>query len=111
MTIADARAILTGPNTAATDYFKRETTQKLTAAFQPIVSSAMSQVGVTRQYQDLTQRLKALPFAKTEKFDLNQYVVTKALDGLFQVVGEEERRIRQNPAARVTDLLREVFAK
>ncbi len=56
-------------------------------------------------------RYQAVPFVKSETFDINHYVVTKALDGLFHVLGEEERKIRTNPAARVTDLLKEVFGK
>lgn len=109
ITFADARHILSGTETAATDYFRRRTTEQLTTAFRPIVSKSMDQVGVTRQYKDLTQRLKSLPFARSEKIDLDQYVTSRALDGLFIVLGDEERRIRQNPAARVTDLLRDVF--
>ncbi len=71
----------------------------------------MGEVGVTRQYQELVGRFKAIPFAQTQAFDIDGYVVTKALDGLFHVVGEQEREIRKNPAARTTALLKEVFAK
>jgi len=107
----DARRILDGGDNAATRYFKDKTGDKLTAAFAPVVSSAMSEVGATRQYKSLTGRLHALPFGGTDAFDLDRYVVGKALDGLFVVVGEEERRIRTQPAARVTPLLKEVFAR
>jgi hypothetical protein len=69
----------------------------------------MGEVGVTKQYQDLFGRAQRLPFLDLEAFDLDHYVVGKALDGLFHVVGDEEKRIRTNPTARVTDLLREVF--
>jgi hypothetical protein len=109
MTIDDGRRILDGPRTAATDYFKGKTTGRLTTAFRPIVEKSMSQVGVTRQYEDLLGRAKDLPFLNVEQFDLDHYVVGKSLDGLFHVVGEEEKKIRSNPSARVTDLLREVF--
>jgi hypothetical protein len=109
LSIDDARHILDGSNTAATDYFKSKTTPKLTTAFRPIVEKSMGQVGVSRQYQDLLGRAKSIPFLDTEAFDLDHYVVGKALDGLFHVVGDEEKRIRTNPSARVTDLLREVF--
>jgi hypothetical protein len=109
MTIDDARRILDGSQTAATDYFKSKTTGRLTTAFQPIVESSMSQVGVTRQYQQVLDRARALPFLDVEQFDLDRYVVGKSLDGLFHVVGDEEKKIRTNPQARVTDLLREVF--
>jgi hypothetical protein len=109
MTIDDARRILDGSQTAATDYFKSKTTGRLTTAFQPIVESSMSQVGVTRQYQQVLDRARALPFLDVEQFDLDRYVVGKSLDGLFHVVGDEEKKIRTSPQARVTDLLREVF--
>ena len=71
----------------------------------------MNEVGVARQYQELIGRYQVVPFVKRETFDIDQYVVTKALDGLFTVVGQEERKIRTDPAARVTDLLKEVFGK
>ena len=71
----------------------------------------MSAVGVARQYKDLLAQAQAVPFFKPESYDLNRYVVGKSLDGLFHVVGEEERKIRTNPAARTTELLREVFSR
>ncbi len=111
MTFDDARKILTGGDTAATQYFKVKTSDRLTTAFRPVVDQAMNEVGVTRQYKELVGRYQAIPFAKSESLDIDHYVVTKAMDGLFYVVGEEERKIRTNPAARVTDLLKEVFAK
>lgn len=109
MTFDDVRKILSGNDTAATDYFKGKTTGKLTDVFKPIVSDAMNEVGVTRQYKQLVGRYESIPFVKKESFDVDQYVVTKALDGLFHMVGEEETKIRKNPTARTTDLLKEVF--
>ena len=109
MTFSDATKILKGGNTAATDYFRGVTTEELTAAFQPIVTESMESIGVTRQYKVLAGRYNALPFVKSQAFDLDHYVVDKALDGLFYVLAEEERKIRTDPAARVTDLLRTVF--
>jgi hypothetical protein len=109
MTFEDVRKILSGNDTAATDYFKGKTTNKLTDVFKPIVSNSMNEVGVTRQYKELVGRYESIPFVKKETFDLDQYVVTKALDGLFHMVGEEEKKIRKNPTARTTDLLKEVF--
>ena len=111
MTIDDARKILDGAPTAATDYFKAKTTAPLTTAFKPIVDNSMSQVGVTRQYEELLGRARALPFVNVEQYDLDNYVVGKSLDGLFHVVGEQEKQIRANPSARVTDLLKEVFGR
>ncbi|HEY7519565.1 MAG TPA: DUF4197 domain-containing protein [Methylomirabilota bacterium] len=111
MTIDDARTILNGSETAATDYFRAKTSEPLTASFRPIVETSMKEVGVTRQYTDLYRRAQAIPFLNVEAYDLDRYVVTRALDGLFHVVGEEEKKIRTNPGARVTDLLREVFGR
>ncbi len=111
MSFADARAILADHDTAATEYFQAKTTGKLTAAFRPVVEKAMNEVGVTRQYKELVARSRTIPFVKSETFDIDQYVVDKSLDGLFHVMGGEERKIRTNPAARATDLLKEVFAQ
>jgi hypothetical protein len=69
----------------------------------------MNRVGLVQQYDALVGRYKALPLAKSPSLDLTGYVTQKALDGLFFVVGEEERKIRTNPAARTTDLLKQVF--
>jgi hypothetical protein len=111
MTFDDVRRILSGNDTAATDYFKGKTTDKLTDVFKPVVSDAMNEVGVTRQYNELVEQYETIPFVKKETFDLDHYVVAKALDGLFYMVGEEEKKIRKNPAARTTELLKEVFGK
>ena len=111
MSFDDAKKILTGGNTAATDYFKAKTTNELTAAFKPVIDKSMGQVGVTKQYQALVGKFETIPFVKTQSFDLDNYVTGKALDGLFHVVGEQETMIRTNPAARTTTLLQEVFAK
>jgi hypothetical protein len=111
ITFDDARKILAGGDTAATEYFRSKTSDKLTAAFRPIVERATSEVGVTRQYKELLGRYQTMPFAKSESLDVDQYVVSKALAGLFHVLGEEEKKIRTNPASRVTDLLKEVFGK
>jgi hypothetical protein len=109
MSFDDARKILNGSDTAATDYFKSKTSKKLQTAFLPSVKDVMNQVGVNRQYNDLIGRYKDVPFSKSIAFDVNQYVTEKTTDGLFFVVGQEEKKIRTNPAARVTDLLKDVF--
>ena len=111
MTFDDARKILNGGDTAATEFFKAKTGGKLYEAFKPIVSSSMDNVGTTRRYKDMMGRYTSLPFASAESFDLDHYVTNKALDGLFLMVGEEEKKIRTDPAARVTDLLKAVFGK
>jgi len=111
MSFDDAQKILTGSPTAATEYFKGKTSDKLTAAFQPVVAQTMNEVGVTRQYKELMGRTQAMPFLKSGVFDLDRYVVGKSLDGLFYVLGQEEQKIRTNPAARATDLLKQVFGR
>lgn len=111
MSFDDARKILSGSPTAATEYFKAKTSDKLTVAFQPIVAQTMSEVGVTKQYKELMGRAQSIPFLKSETFDLDRYVVGNSLDGLFYVLGQEEQKIRTNPAARATDLLKQVFGK
>ena len=105
MSFDDARRILSGGDTAATDYFKGKTTPQLTAAFRPAKN------GVTRQYNALVEQYKAIPFANNQDLDITSYVVTKALGGLFYELGEEERKIRKDPAAQTTSLLREVFGR
>jgi hypothetical protein len=111
MSFDDASKILNGSNTAATDFFRSKTTPQLTTAFKPAVSKSMNDVGVTRQYKDLVGRFESIPFAKSQAFDLDGYVVDKGLAGLFHVLGEQEQQIRTNPTARVTDLLKEVFKR
>ena len=110
MSFDDAKKILAGGDTAATEFFKTKTTDKLTAAFKPVVDKTMAQTGVVQQYQALMGRFDAIPFMRSQTFDIDGYVVGKALDGLFHVIGEQETLIRTNPAARTTELLREVFA-
>jgi hypothetical protein len=112
MTFDDAVKILRGNNTAATEYFKSKTFDKIYAEFKPSVSASMNKVGVTRSYKEMTGKYtSSVPFGNMESIDLDHYVTTKALDGLFFMVGEEEKKIRTNPAARTTELLRQVFGK
>jgi len=108
MTFDDARHILTGGDTAATDYFKRTSSGELTTAFTPIVKRTMEHVGVVQQYN---QVIKSAPggSAVAGEMDINKYVVGKTLDGLFYMLGEEEKKIRKDPAAQTTALLKEVF--
>ncbi|MDD5206137.1 MAG: DUF4197 domain-containing protein, partial [Desulfobacterales bacterium] len=109
MSFDDARRILQGGETAATDFFKGKTSKKLYDQFKPVVTSSMNKVGVAKAYKDMVTPYQSLPFASKESMDLDHYVTNKALDGLFTMVGEEEKKIRTNPAARVTDLLKKVF--
>lgn len=111
MTFDDARKILTGGDTAATDYFRTKTSDKLTLAFRPAVESTMAQTGVVSRYNQLTGGISSLPFARSQNFDITDYVVGKALDGLFYMVAQEEKKIRTEPAAQITPLLKEVFGR
>ncbi len=110
MEVSDAQKILNGRENEATLYFEEKTRAKLFDTFEPIVHSSMSEVGATRSYQDLDAKVRSIPFTKSMSFDLDEYVTNKSLDGLFLMLAEEELKIRQNPAARVTDLLKKVFA-
>lgn len=109
LTFDDARRILSGGDSAATGYFRGKTSDELTVAFRPVVEQAMNEVGATRRYEDLTRRARSVPFVRIQTVDIGEYVVAKALDGLFHVLSEEESKIRTDPAARVTSLLKEVF--
>jgi len=77
----------------------------------PLRRKTMSENSVSQQYEALAGELKSIPFIKNDELDINKYVLGKALDGLFYMLGEEEKKIRKNPAARTTELLKEVFAK
>jgi len=109
MSFSDAKKILEGPDNEATLYFKEKTGAQLQQKFKPIVHDTMSEVGVTRDYQDLEAKMQSVPFAGSLSFDLDQYVTGKALDGLFFMLAQEEKKIREDPAARATDLLKKVF--
>ncbi|MFC2168428.1 DUF4197 domain-containing protein [Acidobacteriota bacterium] len=109
MSFDDAKGILTGGDTAATEYFKKKTSETIYAAFKPIVSTTMEEVGVTKTFKTLTDKYSSLPFVKTETLDLDHYVTNNALNGLFYMLGEEEKKIRTNPADRVSDILKKVF--
>ncbi len=110
MTLADAQKILHGGETAATDYFAAQTRPGLAEAFTPIVRRSLAEVDATSRFQNLNTTFRNLPFGENLHIDLDQYVTNGALDGLFFVLGEEERKIRRNPAARTTELLQKVFA-
>jgi len=112
MSFDDARKILQGGNTSATEYFKQKTGDTIFASFKPVVAESMKDVGVTQNYAQLKQTFEAIPFAGSiGAFDLEKYVAAKAVDGLFTTLGEEEKKIRTNPAARGTELLKKVFGK
>ncbi|HVO83876.1 MAG TPA: DUF4197 domain-containing protein [Syntrophobacteria bacterium] len=111
MTFEDLRRSLKGGDTAVTEYFREKSYSKLYEAFKPEVSASMNEVGVTRSYKAMMERYQSVPFMKPVSLDLDQYVTEKSLDGLFTMVGQEEKRIRTDPAAQVTPLLKKVFGK
>ena len=112
MSFQDAMGILSGGDTAATDYFKETTSDRIYESFKPIISTSMNDVGVTRAYQEMMGKYTSIPFMPAAtSFDLDHYVTTKAMGGLFEQIAAEETKIRTNPAARVTDLLKQVFGQ
>jgi hypothetical protein len=111
MTFDDAQKILRGGNTAATEFFKEKTRTRLFEEFKPVVTGSMDKVGVAQSYKKMTAGYDNIPFVKREDVDLDNYVTNKSLDGLFHMVGQEEQKIRTDPAAQVTDLLKKVFGK
>ena len=109
LTIMDAWAILEGEDDAATVYLRRQTGDELHAAFSPKVAASLERVGCTRLSNDLLARYNRIPLVKKIEFDLTSYTTTRAVDGLFFLVAEEEKNIRENPVARTTELMRRVF--
>jgi len=112
MTVEDARGILTGGDTAATAYFEQKTRGPLFDTFKPTVTQNMDKVGTVRAYNALVGSYQDLPlagFIGVPSLDLSDYVTNRALDGLFHMIGAEEKKIRTNPAAQTTDLLKKVF--
>lgn len=111
MTIEDAVGILRGGEHAATDYFRRTSGDALFDALNPIVRDTTDQVGVTAAYKELTKRGGGMlgGLVDTQALDLDRYVTDQSVEALFTVIGREEARIRENPAARGTELLRAVF--
>nr|WP_229368160.1 DUF4197 domain-containing protein [Telluribacter humicola] len=111
MTINDAVGILRGADTSATAYLRRTTNEELYNSFYPVVDSTLNLNEATRYYADLVNTYNKLPFVQKVNPDLKQYATQKAIDGLFVLIAEEEKKIRQDPAARVSDILRRVFGQ
>lgn len=110
LTIQDAFSILRGEPDAATQFLKRTTTNELTKLFMPRVQESLNEVGATRHYGDLAKAYNSIPTTKNITEDLNAYVTEKALEGLFILIAEEEKKIRENPLERTTALMKRVFA-
>lgn len=112
ITIQDGLGILRGGNGAATNYLKGRTTQQLTNAFRPVIENSLRKVDATKYWSQVFTIYNRLPTTRTKvNPDLTGYVTERALNGLFVTVEQEENKIRQNPSARVTDLLRKVFGQ
>jgi hypothetical protein len=110
MSVEDANTILNGADDAATQYFKQHTSQQLSDLFQPSIKDSLNQVGTTKYYNDLAEQIASIPLVgENINLDLPSYVTEQALDGLFAMIAIEEKEIRENPAARTTELLKKVF--
>ncbi|HZH94895.1 MAG TPA: DUF4197 domain-containing protein [Flavisolibacter sp.] len=112
MTITDALSIVRGEKDAATQYFRQKTTERLTAAFAPIIKNSLDKFSATKYYGDVVNTYNGFPTTiKKINPDLLSYVVEKAVAGLFDQIAKEEANIRANPLARTTDILKKVFSR
>lgn len=109
MSVQDAKGILTGGETAGTEYFRRTTSEQLKKRFLPIVRKSTEKVGVAQTYNRYAQQGAALGLIREEHADLDAYVTQKALDGLFFMVAEEERKIRKDPVGAASSIIKKVF--
>jgi len=111
MTIEDAWSILKGDEDAATQYLERTTSVQLKEKFKPVIQQALQQVNATKYYGDLVNTYNRIPLVQKVNPDLNEYATDLAIQGLFTMIAKEEKNIRDNPAARTTELLRKVFGQ
>jgi len=109
MTVQDAKGILGGGETAATEYFRRTTRERLHARFLPIVEKATAKVQLAQTYDQYAGAAASLGLLKKEDADLDAYVTARALDGLYLMIAEEEKKIRRDPMATGTAILKKVF--
>ncbi len=109
MTVQDAKGILTGGETAATDYFRRSTQDALRTRFRPIVAKATARVELAAKYDEYAETAAGFGLVRKEDANLDDYVTQKALDGLFFMVGEEEKKIRKDPVSETSAIIRKVF--
>jgi len=111
LTVKDAINIVKGENNAATMYLQRTTSPDLKVAFQPKIKASLDNVNATKYWGDLITAYNKIPLVKKMNPNLTEYVTGKAIDGLFVMIAKEELKIRQNPAARTSELLKKVFGK
>ena len=109
MSFSDAKNILTGPDNSATTYLQNSTTTALTSAFTPHIQNALNSTLATQKWSELASLYNKIPFVTPIETDLVKYTTSKALSGLFTVLATEESKIRKDPAARVTDIMKKVF--
>ncbi len=109
MSWSDVQNIYDGPDDAATQYFKRTTSQPIADAMRPVVDQSLAEVGAIQAYDGVMGQYRAIPFVPDVKADLTEWALTKALDGMFHYVAKEESAIRHEPVKRTTDLLKRVF--
>ena len=109
MSVQDAKGILTGGQTSGTEYFKRSTTEQLRGRFLPVVKKATAKVKLAEKYNQYAGKGVKLGLVKKEQANLDDYVTQKTLDGLFFMVAEEEKKIRQNPLKAGSDIIAKVF--
>lgn len=109
MSVQDAKQILTGGETSATDYFRKATRKPLTEKFLPIVRVATAKIGLAAQYNAIGGKAAQLGLIGKEQGNIEEYVTQKALDGLFLMIGDEEKKIRRNPVGQASTLLQKVF--
>lgn len=107
----DVWEILFGGKTAATDYLRAKTEPQLLEKFRPIVKQSIGREEVTKHWQPLTNAYNSIPFVKKVNPDLEEYVTQRTVNGLFTLIAEEERKIRENPIARVSQILKKVFGR
>lgn len=111
MSISDGFSILNGGDNAATKYLENKTTTDLKAKFKPVVANALKKVQVTKYWNPLATKYNKLPMVKPVNPNLEEYVTKKAMEGLFKLIAQEELKIRKEPAARVSDILKQVFGR
>jgi hypothetical protein len=112
MTVTDGLKILQGGDFAATDYLKSNTTTKLTEKMKPVIEASLNTVNAATYWKDAFTAYNKLPFTKSQvNTDLTAYVTERAMSGIFYSIGQEEQKIRKDPAAQVTSLLKKVFGK
>jgi hypothetical protein len=110
MSISDAIGIVKGTDNAATQYLRKTTSSELTAKFKPVIKTSLDKVNATKYWTDLINTYNKIPLVQKMNPDLTAYVTDQAITGLFTIIAKEELKIRKDPVARTTELLKKVFA-